>query len=325
VFYLTGFIGGSIGVLVIFKNRNPLFFSTKLDIGNVANKKLKTIVFEKSVVDTLKKHISIKKIIGLDFASLSLGYYQVIKKALKPKKLIDVSAQLIEQRATKDAYELKQITRAAREICSLVGNAIKNIAKFSYEHEVKNYIETEARKKGLPMSFNTIVASGKNASNPHYIACSDRLRRGFLVIDCGVKVNGYCSDITRTIFLGTPTKEEVALYMKVLNVQERCIQMMKEHKSVRAADEFAQKELGKAFVHALGHGIGLDVHESPRVSTYNKDVIQNNACFTIEPGIYYLGKRGIRIEDDLVKVNNKVKVITPLTKKLITINNKIYK
>jgi Xaa-Pro aminopeptidase len=174
------------------------------------------------------------------------------------------------------------------------------------------------------MSFDTIVASGKNASNPHYSACNQKLSRGFLVIDCGVKVNGYCSDITRTVFLGSPTEKEKENYRKVLDVQLKCIELIKS-KSPKEAELFAKKELGDYFVHSLGHGIGLDIHELPGITKNNGKNLANGVCFTIEPGMYKKGKYGIRIEDDLIKENGNVSVITGLTKALISFNTKVYK
>jgi Xaa-Pro dipeptidase len=324
IFYFTGFPDG-LCILVIPKKGRSTFIASNLDVGNVQNKKIKKAVFERSLVYSLKKQVKQHRTVGLDFSGLSVGYLNFIKKVLKPKKILDISHVLFEHRAIKDTYELQQTKKAAQVICSILQSTIKKIPTFRYEYEVKNHLDAEVRRQGYTNSFDTIVASGKNASNPHYAASKDVLRRGFLVIDCGVKVNGYCSDITRTVFLGTPTKEEFKLYEKVLAVQNKCIELTKQNKPINLADELAQEVLGKAFIHALGHGTGLDVHELPRVSSHNKQVLQNNVCFTIEPGVYYPGKLGIRIEDDLIKTNNKVQVITPLTKKLIIFNNKIYK
>ena len=99
--------------------------------------------------------------------------------------------------------------------------------------------------------------------------------------------------------------------------------MLKKNISINKVDEYARKELGKHYIHSLGHGIGLDIHEYPRISFKNKEKLGNNICFTVEPGIY--NKFGIRIEDSLVKLKNKIKILTPFTKNLIAINNKVYK
>ncbi len=323
VFYFTGFRG--FGVLIISKSKKPTFLTTKLDICNVMNKDMKIVTLDRAAGDILKKLVSKHRSLGFDFSTLSVGSYRRFKKLLKPKKVIDVGDQLLEQRSIKDADEIKQIKKACDVICSVVEDTIKNMSKFTYEYEVKRYIETESRKRGYEMSFETIVASGKNAANPHYTECKDKLHRGFLVIDCGVRVNGYCSDITRTVFLGNPTEKELSIYDHLLRVQLHCIELFRQNKPIKEVDEYTRKQLGKFYIHALGHGIGIDVHELPWVSIRNKDKVKDNEFFTVEPGVYYPNKLGIRIEDDLMKTKGKVQLLTPLTKKLIVINNKIYK
>jgi Xaa-Pro aminopeptidase len=324
LFYFTGFKG--FGVFIIPKRGRAVLLATKLDIGNLQNKSVKAVVLEKKVSSYLSKLVKKHKRIGFDFATLDVGSFMRIKRFLKPKRVIDVSLQLLQQRAVKDKYEIQQIKKACNEICSIAGLAIKTMHKFRHEFEVRRFIDSEAKRRGYDMSFETIVASGKNAASPHYNAGTSKLKRGFLVMDCGVVVNGYCSDITRTIFLGKPSKKEKDEYTKMLSVQKKCIELARQDKPISEIDEYAHKELGKAYVHALGHGIGLDVHELPHVSIYNKEKIKDNVCFTIEPGVYYPRKFGIRIEDCLVKINGKVKNLTSsLTKKLIIINKKIYK
>lgn len=324
VYYFTGFKGGNFGFLVIPKKGRASFISSKIDINNVQNKSIRKVIIKKSTKEELQKIIKKNKIIGVDFSAIALAYYAGFRKSLKPKRVVDVSQILLEQRAIKDDYEIQQIKNAAEHISEILDQAIKNIPNFNYEHEIKDFIDVEARKRGLGMSFETIVASGKNASNPHYNKCSDKLRRGFLMIDCGVKFNGYCSDITRTVFLGNPSKQEIQTYNKVLNIQKKCIDLLKS-KTPKQVNEFAKKELGKDFLHSLGHGIGLDIHELPSITMKNNLMLKNNVCFTVEPGIYKKGKFGIRIEDDILKKNGKLTVITTVPKSLIVVNKKVYK
>jgi len=225
----------------------------------------------------------------------------------------------------KNDYEIKQIRKASEESSKILKNCIKKLSRFTYEKDVKRCLEHEAKKKGYKLAYKTIVASGKNGAYPHYHPCKDKLKRGFLVIDFGVKVNGYCSDITRTLFLGKPTRKERNLYNKVLSVQKRSISMFNKNKSIDTVGKYARRKLGKEFIHALGHGIGRRIHEHPKISFKNKNKIKNRTCFTIEPGVYREGRYGIRIEDTIVKLNNKLKILTPIKKELIVINNKIYK
>ncbi len=323
VFYFTGFRG--FGILIILKNKKPVFFATKLDIGNVANKKIKTIALEKKISEHLKAFIKKNRVLGFDFDTLSVGYFTLLKKILKPKNTINVSDMLLQQRAVKDAYEIQQLRKAGKASCDILNSCIKMMPRFRYEYDVKHYIESEIKRRGHDISFDTIIASANNGANPHYSACNGKLKRGFLMIDFGAKVNGYCADMTRTFFLGKPTKEEIEAYNKVLMVQTICIQLCKKNEPIDMIDTYARKHLGNAYVHSLGHGIGIDVHEEPRISFRNKNKLQNGNCFTIEPGVYYPGKFGIRIEDDLVKLGGKLSILTPFTKKLIIIKKGHYK
>ena len=321
VFYFSGFKGT--GILIIPKKGRAAVFASNLDFGNIKNKGITRKVFDKNIKNELRRIIKKGSVVGFDFSTLSINSFKYLKKIARPRKAIDVSKSLIQQRAIKDNYEIKQIRKACLESCEILNKCLKHIHHFRYEYGIKNYIESEIKRRGHDLAFDTIVASGKNGANPHYSSCKDRLRRGFLVIDFGAKINGYCADMTRTLFLGKPTQKEKEIYNKVLTVQKNCINMLKKNVSINKVDEYARKELGKHYIHSLGHGIGLDIHEYPRISVNNKEKLSNKICFTIEPGIY--NKFGIRIEDSLIKSNNKIKVLTPFTKNMIAINNKVYK
>ncbi len=322
VFYLSGFKG--YGIFIVPKNGSPYLFASVLDIGNVKNKKINLIGIGKNLKNDIRKKIHLKKTIGLDNSNLSLDSYTRIRNLFKPSKIVDISEQLKKQREIKDKYEIKQIRRACFEASYIFSKFIKKIRSFTYEYEIKNYLESEAKRRGYDLAFDTIVASGKNASNPHYSWCKDRLRKGFLVIDFGIKVNGYCSDMTRTLFLGNPSKKEKEIYDGVLYVQKNSINNIKSS-PIDKVDEYARKELGKDFIHSLGHGIGLEIHEAPGINAKTKSRLSDKVCFTIEPGLYQKDKFGIRIEDTLAKENNKIKILTDFTKKLLVVNDKVYK
>jgi Xaa-Pro aminopeptidase len=223
-----------------------------------------------------------------------------------------------------DKKAIVNVSKACSESCKIMEECIRLIPNFSYEYQIKRYLGKEAKKKGYRLAFDTIVASAKNAAKPHYSKCTSKLKQGFLVIDFGVRVNGYCADMTRTVYLGNPSKKEKALYRKVLNVQLKSINILRK-KPMSAAYIYARKILGKEFIHSLGHGVGKRIHQPPNINSKNNSLIENGTCFTVEPGVYRKKKYGIRIEDTLVKLNNKFKILTPLTKELIIINKKLYK
>ncbi|MBI2142305.1 M24 family metallopeptidase [Candidatus Woesearchaeota archaeon] len=190
---------------------------------------------------------------------------------------------------------------------------------FRTELDVKNFLESEARKLGCKPSFDTIVASGKNASMPHYSG-NGRLNRGFCVIDFGIRHKGYCSDMTRTIYLGSPSAKEKELYSRVRQAQQNGIDAVKEGAVAERVDSAARSALGKhkkAFIHGLGHHIGIEVHDTgQRISPHSKWLLKEGMTVTIEPGIYYRGKLGIRIEDDVLVRKNGCELLTKTGKEL---------
>ena len=159
---------------------------------------------------------------------------------------------------------------------------------------------------------------GKNAAIPHHITSNSELQRGFLLIDFGAKYKNYCADMTRMVFLGKPSKEEVGWYNLLFKSQEDARLAIAEGVKYKDLDTKARKSLGKhekKFIHSLGHGIGLEVHVNP---VFTNGKIKYNVPFTIEPGIYFPGKFGLRIEDTVI-FNGKLKVLTVASKELHSI------
>ena len=168
------------------------------------------------------------------------------------------------------------------------------------------------------MAFKTIVASGKNSSFPHHTTKNKKLQRGFCIIDYGVRYKGYCSDTTRTVYLGKPSKKEVEIYNKVLQVQKDAIFMLEPGKTCGEIDASVRKVLGDRFTHGLGHGVGIEIHEMPSFQPDSKHVLENNMVFTIEPGVYYESIYGIRIEDTVL-LKGKAVCLTKAPKGLLRI------
>lgn len=319
VFYFTGFTG-TYGILIIYKRKSPVFLTTKIDICTLKNKNLNVIILEKKTNDVLKKLVPKKVKIGLDYSSLTVKSFQNIKKTLIPKKTADVSEIILKLREIKDDYEIFVIKKACKEASDILELGIKKIPEFKYEYELKNFLDLETKKRGFDVAFDTIVASGKNSANAHYSSCENKFQRGFLVIDFGVKIGKYHSDITRTVYIGEPSQKEILEYNKVFSVQKKCIELSSTAKNCEEIYNYAKEKLGDAFIHGLGHGVGLEIHELPNLTLKNKEPLNNNSCFTIEPGVYYPKKFGIRIEDTLLKNGKNVLVLTHLSKELKTIN-----
>jgi Xaa-Pro aminopeptidase len=192
------------------------------------------------------------------------------------------------------------------------------------EIEVAAELEHKARLLGAEgMSFETIVASGIRSALPHGHATDALLpRRGFVTLDFGIIHKGYCSDMTRTVFLGTPKPKERHAYYAVLEAQEAAVIAVASGVSCAEVDEAARsvlrrEGLGEAFTHSTGHGVGLEIHEPPRVGAGQSTRLQAGMVVTIEPGVYLPGEFGIRIEDMAAVTRTGSEVLTPSPKALI--------
>lgn len=219
---------------------------------------------------------------------------------------------------SKSKKEIDLIEKACRITDDIFKDLIKNF-NFKTEKDVVSFIRRKTMEKNCKVAFRPIVASGKNASNPHHTATDKKLRR-FIVIDFGVKYKDFCSDLSRTVFVGKPKKEHIKFYNLVLNIQKSAIKKIKKNTGCKEIYNYAMKKFGKHkkyFIHGLGHGIGKKVHEKPVIGKKGKGVFQKNMVFTIEPGIYIKNRFGIRIEDTFV-LRKKPESLTKSTKRLLT-------
>lgn len=224
-------------------------------------------------------------------------------------------------REVKDAREIEIMRRAALVGCRLFDRMLGFIHAGLTETAVAAELEHAARLAGAEaMSFETIVASGERSSLPHGRATGVKLpKRGFLTLDFGVVVNGYCSDMTRTLHLGAATQEEFDVYHAVLEAQEAAVAAIAPGVTVGDVDEAARSVLRRAkldqyFTHSTGHGVGLEIHEGPRVAAEQKQVLKRGMVITVEPGVYIPGKFGVRIEDMVLVTATDGEILTPSVK-----------
>lgn len=195
------------------------------------------------------------------------------------------------------------------------------------EIEVAAELEYHMRRRGAQrVAFDTIVASGPRSALPHGVASERRISEGDLVvIDFGVVLGGYCSDLTRTICVGEPTAKQEDIYNLVLEAQEKALASLRAGKKVAEIDGvareiIAQKGYGDAFGHGLGHGVGIMVHEEPSLSPRNQSTfLEEGMVVTVEPGIYLEGWGGVRIEDMAVVTEEGCRVLTTSPKELFKI------
>lgn len=297
------------GALLI--NKNPTLYISSIE-ESIARKysKVKNIhTFNRKFLDIVKDLKS--KNIGIDKSSVTLNQFKLLKTKLKTK-FVDVSQEILNLRLTKTEEEIDLLRKSCNYADELIRSTIELIKKSKTELEVVKLLQKAIIDKNLKPSFPPIIASSINSKNPHHISDNTKLK-GFTIIDLGVIYKNYCSDTTRTVFIGKPGKEDILTYKKVLDSQESAIS---NDLSTKRLDESAKKSLGKYFTHSLGHGVGIDIHEMPAISSLAKDTkFKDNMVFTIEPGYY--NKSGIRIEDVFLYKNNKKISLTKTSKNLL--------
>jgi Xaa-Pro aminopeptidase len=226
----------------------------------------------------------------------------------------------------KDAGEAELLRQAVNLGSSLFRPMLKTIRPGVLETAVAARLEYAARQAGAGgMAFDTIVAAGPRSALPHGRASVTPIpRHGFVVLDFGVILAGYCSDMTRTVAVGRPSVKEKAWYDGVLEAQLAGIAAVRPGVTAGEVDGASRKvlkrnKLGRYFTHSTGHGVGLEIHESPRLASGETTVLEPGMVLTIEPGVYIPGEGGVRIEDMVLVTKTGCEVLTPTTKELITI------
>ncbi|MEM0096740.1 MAG: Xaa-Pro peptidase family protein [Candidatus Bathyarchaeia archaeon] len=244
----------------------------------------------------------------LAFDTLTVENYRSLAKGLRGKAKLKPMGKLVwELRKVKDSGEIELMRKAGELVCEGMKAAYETVKPGVREYEVAAEIEYAMRRKGSwGTAFDTIVASGARSAFPHG-GCTDReIREGDLVVvDIGACYRYYLSDMTRTLVAGKPSEKQKKLYEVVKTAQRKAVQAVKATAKAKDIDTVARKIIEEAghgvnFVHSLGHGIGLEVHEPPALSQQSKDKLAAGNVVTIEPGIYIVGFGGIRIEDTVL-------------------------
>ena len=240
-------------------------------------------------------------------------------------RLVPTSNAVEGLRIKKDASEIKLIGNAVQLASGIFSNAIHAIRPALNENDIAAELEYLARRAGAEkMSFDSIVASGPNSARPHARPTLRKIGRGFVVLDYGVILGGYCSDMTRTVWVGRATGEARQIYSAVLEAQLAAIAAVTPGVEAQAADGAARNvlhkhKLDKYFTHSLGHGVGLEIHEAPRLAKGQTQKLKPGMVVTIEPGVYIPGKGGVRIEDMVLVTKTGCEVLTPTPKEFLVL------
>ncbi len=209
--------------------------------------------------------------------------------------------------------------KKACEINDIIFKEIISNFNFKTEKDIEKFIKKRFKNFKVKQAYDPIVANNNSIIHPK--PRNKKIERGFLLLDFGCKVNGYCSDMTRTLFIGNPNDYEKKIYHLVLNCQEKCIKKLKINYPYCDLEIYARmllKDYKSYFTHSLGHGLSKKIHDNPKVSVVSKDKVTKGQFITIEPGVYFKDKKevGIRIEDTIY-IGNKIEILSKSPKKLI--------
>jgi Xaa-Pro aminopeptidase len=326
-YYLTGFSGDSGALIVSRKGTTFITDGRFLVQGREEMTGVRLLQQEGSLNGSVGRFLKGSRCrrVGFDPTQVTVGQLKSLRKAAGPNVRWVATAGRVENlRTRKDAAELGQMRRAAILADGIVKHAIGLLKPGIREFEIAAEVEYQMRKRGASgPAFETIVAFGERAALPHARPTAKRLRKNELVVlDLGAILGHYCSDITRTVFVGRAPKRIRTWYQAVLEAQGAAIAAARNGAACMDVDGAARQvlagyRLDGLFVHSTGHGLGIEVHEDPRVARGQKKRLEPGNVITIEPGVYSAGIGGIRIEDDVAIHADRTEILTRAPRDLI--------
>ena len=342
ILYLTGFktltADEREAWTLVTKNDVYLFTDSRYIIDN-KNFILKLITPEKGLIKNLQEIVEEEKIqrLGFEGEDLKVNELQRMKDFLTNVELISLEKLIIKIREIKDEAEIDSLRRSCQIADQCLEEIVKIIRPGISEKEIAFKIEFWLKEKNYDLSFYPIIAVDKNSAVPHYdtrAGNDERVKKNSVIlIDYGAKFKDYHSDTTRMIFVGRPTNEMINVYGALLKAQEQTVKQLKTDNNPVSVDQFCRRLITEGsvmpdpyrlptYAHSTGHGVGLQIHEYPKISFTSTDVLLPNQVITIEPGVYLENKWGMRIEDTaLIKEKGEIEVLTKFSKKLLIISN----
>ncbi len=320
-FWLTGFTGEDGLVLVTERAVVLLTDGRFAEAAEIQAPYAKKVLRKKRTPRANAEIIRKMKVqrVGFDPGQMSVGDFNELKKWAKPTRLVAAGGLIGQMRTRKDDGEVKALDRAIDIAQDAFGRLREWLSPGVTERQVAARLEYEMKMLGAQgASFPTIVAFGPNSSLPHYEPGDRSLGEADpILIDWGAQVGWYCSDLTRMIWPARPPDAMIRINDVVRSAHNRAIEAARAGMTAHALDKVArdvirQAGYGKEFAHSLGHGLGLDVHESPRIGVGADTVLTPGMVVTIEPGVYVAGVGGVRIEDDILITEDGCRVLTSL-------------
>ncbi|HME36017.1 MAG TPA: Xaa-Pro peptidase family protein [Candidatus Sulfotelmatobacter sp.] len=337
--YLCGFTG-SAGLLLVEEAGSVFFTDVRYDTqAHEEVKGAKVVIARKAVLPSLGEWLRARRkrargwTIGIEAEHFTLAEKMRLTQVLPSGVRLKETTAIVERaRMVKDGDELDRIRDAVGLGAKLFDRALEVLRPGVKETEVAGEMEYAARRGGAEaMSFPTIIASGARSALPHGRASDQAIAGGgFVVCDFGVILSGYCSDQTRTVWVGAATRlvpeDAHRAYEAVRAAQQAAVDAVRPGVAVGEVDAAARKVLRKAglgryFTHSTGHGVGLEIHEAPRVANGQQEILQPGMVITIEPGVYFPGKWGVRIEDMVAVTSGGCEVLTPTSKDFLAVES----
>lgn len=320
--YLTGF-GGEDGVVLVLPRRTVLITDGRFKREAAALRWAKAVFRDVGLpeaVGKIARQYGIQRL-GFQPEAMSVQMCNLLRRAIRPARLVAMPPIIMDQRLVKDAAEIAAVQKAVRVAEAAFSATVKQVRPGMTERQLAARLLYEILAHGGDeASFPVIVAEGANAARPHAVPGERKLRVGSAVlIDWGARVNGYCSDLTRVIFVRRIPPRFRQMYEHVLAAQQAAIAAIRPGVRMREVDGAARRVLTKArmgrhFSHGLGHGLGLEVHEAPRLGPKQAERLEPGMIVTVEPGVYIAGRGGVRIEDDVLVTRTGCRVLSGLSK-----------
>ncbi|PKG24988.1 M24 family metallopeptidase [Niallia nealsonii] len=335
VFYFSNFYSDPherLLALLLFRNEEPILVCPSMEKNDAVNAGWKFDIIGYSDIENPWENIqqkvaeklpSVKKI-AVEKDHLNVNRWESIHTAFPSiEQILSAEEKINQLRMVKTEKELTIIKEACKWADYAIEIGCSELAEGKTEMQVLAAIEYELKKQGIAqMSFSTMVLTGKNGASPHGTPGDTPIQKGDLVLfDLGVVVDGYCSDITRTVAFGDINEEQKQIYDTVLKAQLAAIDASKPGVACSVIDLAARNIISEAgygdyFPHRLGHGLGISVHEFPSLTETNSLLLKEGMVYTIEPGIYVPNIAGVRIEDDVYVTKNGVEILTKFPKEL---------
>lgn len=306
----------------IIASKEKLIFITDkrflIEIQSIDNR-FEKIIYNDSILKFIYKEKLLNyKRIGIEGSDISLTFFNEMKEFFPKINFIDISSVLKNYFSLCDDEILKRFKKAVNISKMVYKNILKELKENIAEADIAAEILYLSKKIGADdIAFSPIVAFGENSAKPHSVPSNRRLKNNEVVlIDLGATYKGISCDFTRTIFFGQKVGNEFTkLKVLIEKINKNLLEKIKPNIKVKDLDLFVRENLKeynleKSFNHALGHGVGLDIHQSPRISKYSNEILKENIIIAIEPGIYFPDKFGIRIENDYLVTSEKIICLT---------------